>query len=395
MQNCDSGQVSNDSNGVQEDTNDLTTSSQANYNEGSSDLANRINGLYRLLDLCYDDGSSGIVDKIIISKEYLGKLCNDMVPSSFKSISEINYSKLNSIPFRLIGYYGNRILIAKLLLNKNIIDQQLYELLTVSINDTNKPSLLPGIYFLKVNSNFGLIIHWPEIGCYENDLDASSQIKRNMINLHRYLTKLTDHQICLMSDEDLKDLNLENSGTNVDKIDDSDDEYEVEKSQEEKEDFNIDNGFKSTIIYIIILSYEDDIPLYPIVVESTTNQSFVTRRLIKGILHSKFVSPQVSVEQFPNHLEIKLQGHYLCIDRNKMDINALELFVKHGLEMDEFLTPLYDAITDVKGKNEKREAQEINTIAEDIKIIQNMASIKLLAFERYLYEIIFALCIYV
>ncbi|CAB5383350.1 unnamed protein product [Rhizophagus irregularis] len=244
MQNCDSGQVSNDSNGVQEDTNDLTTSSQANYNEGSSDLANRINGLYRLLDLCYDDGSSGIVDKIIISKEYLGKLCNDMVPSSFKSISEINYSKLNSIPFRLIGYYGNRILIAKLLLNKNIIDQQLYELLTVSINDTNKPSLLPGIYFLKVNSNFGLIIHWPEIGCYENDLDASSQIKRNMINLHRYLTKLTDHQICLMSDEDLKDLNLENSGTNVDKIDDSDDEYEVEKSQEEKEDFNIDNGFK-------------------------------------------------------------------------------------------------------------------------------------------------------
>uniref|UniRef100_U9TIE7 Uncharacterized protein n=1 Tax=Rhizophagus irregularis (strain DAOM 181602 / DAOM 197198 / MUCL 43194) TaxID=747089 RepID=U9TIE7_RHIID len=226
MQNCDSGQVSNDSNGVQEDTNDLTTPSQANYNEGSSDLANRINGLYRLLDLCYDDGSSGIVDKIIISKEYLGKLCNDMVPSSFKSISEINYSKLNSIPFRLIGCYGNRILIAKFLLNKNIIDQQLYELLTtsVSINDTNKPSLLPGIYFLKVNSNFGLIIHWPEIGCYENDLDASSQIKRNMVNLHRYLTKLPDHQICLMSDEDLEGLNLENSGTNVG--DDSDDDYE-------------------------------------------------------------------------------------------------------------------------------------------------------------------------
>ncbi|CAB4446571.1 unnamed protein product [Rhizophagus irregularis] len=387
MQNYDFGQVSNDSNEVQEDTNDMTTSSQANYNEDSSDLANRINGLYRLLDLCNDDGSSGIVDKIIISKEYLGKLCNDMVQSSFKSISEINYSELNSISFRLIGCYGNRILIAKLLLNKNIIDQQLYKLFTtsVSINDTNKPSLLPGIYFLKVNSNFGLIIHWPEIGCYENDLDASSQIKRNMVNLHRYLTKLTDHQICLMSEEDLKGLNLENSGTNADKIDDSDDEYEVKKSQEEKEDFNIDNGFKvnlpNSIKTEINNQNEDDIPLYPIVVESTTNQSFVTRQLIKGIGNSKIVLAHVSVEQLQNHLKTNLQGRYLRIDRNKMDINALELFVKHGLGTEEFLTPLYDAITDAKKQNEEREVQEINTISEDIKIIQEMASIKLRDFE--------------
>ncbi|CAB4415712.1 unnamed protein product [Rhizophagus irregularis] len=367
MQNCDFEQVSNDSNEVQEDTDDLTTSSQANYNEDSSDLANRINGLYRLLDLCDDDDSSGIVDRIIISKEYLGKLCNDMVQSSFKSISEINYSELNSISFRLIGCYGNRILIAKLLLNKNIIDQQLYKLLTTS------NLLLPGIYFLKVNSNFGLIIHWPEIGCYENYLITPFQIKRNMVNLHRYLTKLTDHQICLMSDENLKC--LKNFGTNVDKIDDTDDsddsdyEFTVERSQEEKEDLNIDNGFKvnlpNNIKTEINNQNEGDIPLYPIVVESTTNQSFVTRQLIKGIRHSKIVLARVSVEQFPNHLKTKLQGRYLRIDRNKMGINALELFVKHGLGMEESLTPLYDAISTVK----------------DIEIIQKMAIIKLRDFE--------------
>jgi hypothetical protein len=39
----------------------LTTSSQqANYNEISSDLADHISGLYRLLDLCNDEGSNGI-----------------------------------------------------------------------------------------------------------------------------------------------------------------------------------------------------------------------------------------------------------------------------------------------------------------------------------------------
>ncbi|CAB5377261.1 unnamed protein product [Rhizophagus irregularis] len=332
MQNCDFEQVSNDSNEVQEDTDDLTT-------EDSSDLANCINGLYRLLDLCNDIESSGIVDKIIISKEYLGKLCNDMVQSSFKSISEINYSELNSISFRLIGCYGNRILIAKLLLNKNIIDQQLYKLLTTS------NLLLPGIYFLK--------------------------IKRNMVNLHRYLTKLTDHQICLMSDEDLKGLNL-GKIDDTDYSDDSDDldyEFTVKRSQEEKEDFNIDNGFKvnlpNNIKTEINNQNEGDIPLYPIVVESTTNQSFVTRQLIKGIRHSKIVLARVSVEKFPNHLKTKLQGRYLRIDRNKMDIYALELFIKHGLGMEESLTPLYDAISTVK----------------DIEIIQKMAIIKLHDFE--------------
>ncbi|EXX58663.1 hypothetical protein RirG_195880 [Rhizophagus irregularis DAOM 197198w] len=66
-----------------------------------------------------------------------------------------------------------------------------------------------------------------------------------------------------------------------------------------------------------------------------------------------------------------------------MDINALELFVKHGLGMEKLLTPLYDAISEAKDQNEKRKDQEINTISEDIKIIQKMASIKLRDFERY------------
>jgi len=66
-----------------------------------------------------------IVDKIIISKEGLKNLCNKFVPNSFKSISEIDYNRLNSRSLRLIGCYGNNTLIAKLLLNKNYIDQQL------------------------------------------------------------------------------------------------------------------------------------------------------------------------------------------------------------------------------------------------------------------------------
>ncbi|PKC68809.1 hypothetical protein RhiirA1_440393 [Rhizophagus irregularis] len=397
MQIRDSGQIFNDSYEVQESmsgsfihVNPLTTSSQqANYNEISSDLADYISNLYRLLDLRNDEGSNGIVDKIIISKEYLRKLCNDMVPSSFESISEIDYTELNSISFRLIGCYGNRNLIAKFLLSRNIIDQKLYDSLTasVSIGDTNQPSLRPGIYLSIVNSNLGLIIHWPEIGCYENASNDSSPIKRNMVNLHRYLTKLTDHQMCFMSDKDLEnfDLNLENSCNNSDDDDDIHYRFEVKKSQEEKDDFKIDNGFKVNLSNEIKIEInnqmEDDVPLNPIVVESTTNQSFVTRQLIKKTWNLKRKTSYISAKQFPDDLETKLQDRYLLIDRNRMDMKALELFVKHGLKMEELLIPLHEKISAAKMRNKLKMIQEKSAIDEDFKIIQQMASIKLCVFE--------------
>jgi hypothetical protein len=49
--------------------------------------------------------------------------------------------------------------------------------------DNMNQSLRSGIYLLLVNPDLGLIIHWPEVGCYEEN--ASSQRKKNMTNLHR------------------------------------------------------------------------------------------------------------------------------------------------------------------------------------------------------------------
>ena len=64
-----------------------------------------------------------------------------------------------------------------------------YELL-VSSNELrnqhdnrDKPSLKPGIYLLIVNAGFGLVIYWPEPGCYDDN--APPHIKKNMINFHR------------------------------------------------------------------------------------------------------------------------------------------------------------------------------------------------------------------
>ncbi|GBC07437.1 hypothetical protein RclHR1_07470002 [Rhizophagus clarus] len=351
----------------------------------SKDLADCIPGLYRLLDLCKDDGSNGLVDKIIISKESLKKLCNDMVPLSFKSISDINFTKLNSISFRLIGCYGNHTLIAKLLLNKNIINQQIYDLLLdsqSSANNANQSSLRPGIYLLAVNPDLGLVIHWPETGCYEEN--ASPQRKKNMTNLHRYLTKLTDNQLCLMSDKDLEsfDWHLDDSDVDSDEDDGASYEFEVKKSQEEQEDFKIHPGFKvnlsNNVRTEINNNIQDDVPLYPIVVESTTNQSFVTRKMMKTAKTLSKNTTTFSASSFSIELHKKLQGRSLYINRESMDMKQLELLIINGFKMENgLLKPFYDAITDAKSQKEKKKDQEKDSVKRDAEIISKMAWKKL------------------
>ncbi|CAI2161360.1 13694_t:CDS:10 [Funneliformis geosporum] len=339
------------------------------------DLDEYIPGLYRLLDLCKDDGSNGLVDKIIISKDSLKKLCNDMVPSSFKSISEINYTKLNSISFRLIGCYGNHTLIAKLLLDQGIINQQMHDCLTDSQSSVNKPSLRPGIYLIVVNADLGLVIHWPEVECYEEN--GSSQRKKNMTNLHRYLTKLTDHQLCLMSDKDLQsfDWKLDKSD------DDSDDdeasyEYEVKKSQEEQENFKIYPGFKVNLSNNtkteINYTTQDEISLYPIVVESATNQSFVTRELMQTAKTLNKSSINLSYYTCSNELRNKLKGHSLFICRESMNFKQLELLVKNETISRMMWKKLKDSYSSFEGLiNSDTASHENNTIGdEDIKRIK-------------------------
>lgn len=60
------------------------------------------------------------------------------------------------------------------------------------------------------------------------------------------MTKLTDNQLCLMSDKDLEsfDWHLDDSDVDSDDDDGANYEFEVKKSQEEQEDFKIHPGFK-------------------------------------------------------------------------------------------------------------------------------------------------------
>ncbi|CAB4409762.1 unnamed protein product [Rhizophagus irregularis] len=356
-------------------TNKISSKNDTKFN---NDMAESVPGLYRLLDLCKDDGSNGLVDKIIIYKEGLKNLCNDLVQHSFKSISEIDYNQLNSCSLRLIGCYGNHNSIAKFLLNKNIIDYQLYEKLIHSSQQTyniqgidNKPRLRPGIYLLMVNSELGLVIHWPEYGCYEDN--ASSQRKKNMINLHRYLTKLTDYQICLMSEQDLNSFDWKRDEEEI--LKDNDGvcyEFEVQKSQEEREDFEIFNGFNVILPNIItseINQSYNEILLHPKVIESVSYQTFFTQKIIApSIVMIKCTTP-IAKPHFNKEFMDRWGNCSVRIDRSTINMKMLEILVKYELSIDDLkeqLDQYNEALKDAKEEsdNKKAEEREVNNDAE-------------------------------
>ncbi|CAG8514358.1 11433_t:CDS:10, partial [Scutellospora calospora] len=389
------------------------------------DLCESIPGLYRLLDLCKDKGSNGLVDKILISQQDLKKLCNEMVPNSFKSISKIQFEQLNSCHVHLIGCYGRNDLIAKLLLNKNVIDQVIYEQLLIpyEINTIQSlPTLRPGIYLQRLpsvtedinsNPNKFLVIHWSEIGCYEDS--ASYYRKKNMTNLHRslkilalwinlinlpknknyqdsilsiassntlelvvdntdeepkydeksyelitrhvytfyykkYLTKITTHQLCLMDDSDVENFDWSLLKKNFDDEDGENKEnrafihkYEVRKSQEKKEDFELFKGFNLPLPMSNIQSsytpkYFDGPPLHPLIVESASNQILLTRKMKYGKTTADKYSKRSfdSLISFQEHFKkLKIQKCALLIDRNKMTIQKLQILVEDGINVPE------------------------------------------------------------
>ena len=63
------------------------------------------------------------MDKAIIHPPDLGNLCNALAPESYHSIADIRFEKLGKEHLDLVGCYGNRELILKLLLQSNCINQ--------------------------------------------------------------------------------------------------------------------------------------------------------------------------------------------------------------------------------------------------------------------------------
>jgi len=62
------------------------------------------------------------VRKAIIHPEELEKVCNVLIPGSYRSVSDIRFNELADVDIQLVGCYGNCKIISKLLHQNNVID---------------------------------------------------------------------------------------------------------------------------------------------------------------------------------------------------------------------------------------------------------------------------------
>jgi hypothetical protein len=122
-----------------------------------------------------------------------------------------------------------------------------------------------------------------------------------------------------------------------------------------------------------------------LVVESVTNQSFVTRQLIKAASQLRSYAPTFFSYDFSRELQTRLKGRRLNINRETMSMKSLEILIKYGLKMeDELLGPLRSAIEVAKLQIEKKREKEKNETNKDAEIILNLARKKLRDGYRYL-----------
>ncbi|KAJ1300985.1 hypothetical protein OPQ81_003409 [Rhizoctonia solani] len=217
----------------------------------SGDILDNIPNLFRLLDLVDEHGSGGIVEKVIIDQHSLHRLLNIVWPGSYDSVSRINFKELDKLSIKPTGLYGSQSEIIKFLHQAQFLDNNSVTLLSrVNRASDSSPVLRSGLYLAlhpghnyQGSSKFAYIIYWPEDTTWD-DQAASSSVRRNRVTFMRYLTKLADQTVSLVSPSQARSLVWDTSAHNKDLPEDqqeNDDDsrlysFEVSKSLEQEED---------------------------------------------------------------------------------------------------------------------------------------------------------------
>ncbi|PVF95046.1 hypothetical protein CPB86DRAFT_739378 [Serendipita vermifera] len=169
------------------------------------DLLDRMPNVYRLLDLINEVGTSGLVEKMIVAQESVALLANRIEPGSCPSLTKVNFQALDKHRIRPQGVYGSITAMADFFKRLEVIDEETYDLLVQpcdASSGVSRPTLRPGLYLYDARSiqpDLFYIIFWPEDNTWQDG--TISAASRNRVTFMRYLTKLCDQVICLLSDE--------------------------------------------------------------------------------------------------------------------------------------------------------------------------------------------------
>ncbi|KAF8321130.1 hypothetical protein DL93DRAFT_2224184 [Clavulina sp. PMI_390] len=314
------------------------------------DLLPRIDGMYRLLELFSEQGSGGVVDKVIISQESLSQLVNQISPGAYTSLTEINFAALDNVELQPVGLYGSAPQIVDFLEQSGAIDEEVKALLLAPPDEMGRPqpTLKTGLYFLMSSADSeqthrpGYVLYWPEENTWDDN--AMSTVRRNRVTFMRYLKKLVDQVVCLMSDEHSAAIvwdEEKEADAATDKVQSPTHSrlytFQVQKTKEQEENVKIHEGFKTPVPFFSQFSFgPEDAHLAPRVVAGDTRQAIivgstlpdriveeqsppraVTKLALQGKIKDKNTRIQLEddldADGFNHLLELGLRGRYSAI----------------------------------------------------------------------------------
>ncbi|KAF8548149.1 hypothetical protein OG21DRAFT_1501183 [Imleria badia] len=311
------------------------------------DLAYSIRGMYRILDLISEQGAGGLVDKIIIAQDSLEAFLNCVCPGAYVSMTKVDFKALDDYVIKPVGIYGSKEEIVRFLLELAAIDETVATQLLVDsdMDARTQPALRSGLYIVTTPEQTGgahlvFVLYWPEQTTWD-DL-APSSVRRNRVTFMRYLTKICDQIVSLISSDHAQTILWGEEGIEdedpleVDR-DGSDRMYafEVAQTAEQEETVAVRKGFKavSPAITLPASPVEDQdslkpAPIAPFLLFGETIQGFMTveyreAKVVPEVLRSRPIEA-LQLEQLLTSNRLRLN--------EKLDDKAMKILVRSGLE---------------------------------------------------------------
>ncbi|KAI6111765.1 hypothetical protein EDD17DRAFT_1480234, partial [Pisolithus thermaeus] len=306
------------------------------------DLASSIKGLYRVLDLISEQGSGGLVDKIVISQNTLETFLNIVCPGAYASVTKVNFKALDQYIVKPIGVYGSKEEIVRLLSELRVVDDALAAQLLADPSTIGpaKSTLRSGLYLLRPAEPYGhteqiFVIYWPQESTWDDS--APSQVRRNRVTFMRYLIKMCDQVVALISSAHAQTI-VWNEGGDDDARDDDDDgdaiiNCIVDRTTEQEESVQVREGFKvksghithagSTSAASVELG-----PPRPFLLFGETAQGFMTtQQQAAECVSDNFRARSLTTLQLESHLYVSVPLY----NSDSLDGEALNILVHNGL----------------------------------------------------------------
>ncbi|KAH9959519.1 hypothetical protein BJV74DRAFT_984284 [Russula compacta] len=305
--------------------------------------------MYGLLFLTTEQGSSGLVNKIVIDQQSLHAFINALCPGAYASIRTINFRILDSVLLKPIGVYGSKEEIVRFLREIDAVDDNAAQKLLMPQNSHSpgatrgeEPTLKSGLYVVRLLVSTGeeqaYVLYSPEDTTWNQY--ASSTVQRNRIMFMRYLTKLCDQIVCLLSSEHSQAIVWgDEDGDGVSTNPDNEDpgwlyDFVVAKTNDQEENVVATPGFTMNSPLLVRRPpppkmHLDPKILSPRLLHGESMQGFMTAKYKQG---KTLVEPFTHDHQSASQIRLLLADDVvLCLSKT-IDDNSLKTLMELALK---------------------------------------------------------------